>query len=244
MQKAIQVGKAAVLFSLSVCLLAITLFFMQARQTTLHTQRSLDHLTTTAETTLDGIAAPCPVLPRADKPCGLIARANAAINAVNMDAIAANGLLVASTGTTNRLNRTLDVVDQPCVPGPCGTLADVAKTLNTVRGTSGQVEILFNHEDKNLHTLDAQEAVFFTDVHGTLTDANNLLTSPSVTNTLLNFDATSKSIADGTMQADATLTDVRLFADKLTHPPKKKLTFWTATEAGGDYAKHFMPPLF
>jgi hypothetical protein len=38
--------------------------------------------------------------------------------------------------------------------------------------------------------------------------------------------------------------DAEYEAHKLTHPDKKKLTFWTATEAGGDYARHFMPSIF
>lgn len=42
----------------------------------------------------------------------------------------------------------------------------------------------------------------------------------------------------------ATTADVRSQVYKWTHPSKKKLTFWTATEAGGDYARHFMPSLF
>jgi hypothetical protein len=73
------------------------------------------------------------------------------------------------------LGRAIDLVIAPCVPGPCGTVADVGKTLNTVRGTFGQIEIAANHEDRNLGTLDSQEATLFGDFHGTATRANTSL---------------------------------------------------------------------
>lgn len=38
--------------------------------------------------------------------------------------------------------------------------------------------------------------------------------------------------------------DAQIEADKLTHPDKKKLGFWGATAAAGNWLRHFMPPLF
>jgi hypothetical protein len=91
-------------------------------------------------------------------------------------------------GNSAQLGRTIDLVNAPCVPGPCGTIADVGKTLNTVRGTFGQIEIAANHENRNLGTLDLQEATLFSDFHGTATRANTsldtfntLLANPNVT---------------------------------------------------------------
>jgi hypothetical protein len=76
---------------------------------------------------------------------------------------------------------------------PCGTLADLAKTLNTARGTMGQIEIAARHENRNLGTLDTQEATLFGDFHGTATRANTsldlfnkLLADPDVTLILSN----------------------------------------------------------
>lgn len=83
---------------------------------------------------------------------------------------------------TAKLGSSIDRVNAACVPGPCGTIADVGKTLNTVRGTFGQIEFAANHEDRNLTTLDRQEAALFADFHGTATRAN---TSLDTFNTLL-----------------------------------------------------------
>jgi hypothetical protein len=76
---------------------------------------------------------------------------------------------------TAKLGRSIDLVNAPCAPGPCGTLADVGKTLNTARGTFGQIEIAANHENRNLGTLDFQEATLFGDFHGTAVRANTSL---------------------------------------------------------------------
>ena len=46
----------------------------------------------------------------------------------------------AFAGTAAGVNTALYKVNKPCVPGPCGLLADTAKTLNTVRGTFGEVK--------------------------------------------------------------------------------------------------------
>ena len=87
-----------------------------------------------------------------------------------------------------KLGRAIDLINAPCIPGPCGTVADVGKTLNTVRGTFGQIELAANHENRNLSTLDTQEAALFSDFHGTATRTNTgldtfnaLMTRPSVT---------------------------------------------------------------
>jgi ABC-type transporter Mla subunit MlaD len=76
---------------------------------------------------------------------------------------------------------------------PCGTLADLAKTLNTVRGTFGEIRIAANHENRNLGTLDTQEAKLFEDFDGmatrgdtTLDTFNGLLANPNVTIMLAN----------------------------------------------------------
>lgn len=74
-----------------------------------------------------------------------------------------------------KLGDSIDRVNAPCVPGPCGTFADVGKTLNTVRGTFGKIEIAANHEDRNLGTLDAQEAQLYLDFHGTAIRLNTAL---------------------------------------------------------------------
>jgi ABC-type transporter Mla subunit MlaD len=92
------------------------------------------------------------------------------------------------TDDTYKLGRTIDLFNAPCAPAPCGAIANLNKTMATVRGTFGQVEVAANHEDRNLDTLDAQEAALFADFHGTATRANTsldtfngLLANPNVT---------------------------------------------------------------
>lgn len=80
-------------------------------------------------------------------------------------------LLDSATTTLNTLNRG-------CGGGhPCGTLADIAKTLGTIRQTSGQVEIAAIHENKNLSVLDEQEKVLFLDTHHTFLAAQTTINS-------------------------------------------------------------------
>jgi hypothetical protein len=94
----------------------------------------------------------------------------------------------------SKLGNTVDRINAPCAPGPCGTIADVGKTLNTVRGTFGQIEIAANHEDRNLTTLDAQENQLYADFHGTATRMNTgldtfdgLLANPNLALTMKNI---------------------------------------------------------
>ena len=100
----------------------------------------------------------------------------------------------------SHLDATVVGLNRPCIPGPCGLLLDSAKTLGTIRGTFGQIEIAANHEDRNLSTLDTQEATLFTDFHslaiygnsfvehGTTTedDLDAILKGPSIHSTLDN----------------------------------------------------------
>lgn len=72
----------------------------------------------------------------------------------------------------NQLNVAIQEVNRPCGgKQACGTLADVAKTLNTLRGTAGQVEVAANHENERLGTMDAQEEQLVGDTHAVLVSA-------------------------------------------------------------------------
>ena len=88
---------------------------------------------------------------------------------------------------TAKLGHSIDLVNAPCLPAPCGTLADLNRTLATFRGTAGELEKAAMHENRNLGTLDAQEATLFSDFHGTATRMNTsfdtfnaLMARPSV----------------------------------------------------------------
>ena len=113
------------------------------------------------------------------------------------------------------LQQTVAIINHPCVPGPCGTLYDVAKTLNTARGVFGQIEVAVNHEDKNLTVLDQQETQLFEDTHKILTgfvplqneidktifDFDALATSPDLNQTIHNFGVVTDNLGDMTGDA-------------------------------------------
>jgi hypothetical protein len=116
-----------------------------------------------------------------------------------------------ATTTLDNINRLCHEASDEGVDKPCGTLADVNRTLATVRGTFGQIEIAAHHEDRNLSTLDAQEAQLYADFHATTTNLNALVASPDVARFL-------KSSADTSVQVAAIATDVHKEADALTAP--------------------------
>jgi len=81
--------------------------------------------------------------------------------------------------TQVKLDTALDKINAPCtaVKGkkltasddkPCGTLADINQTLRTIRGAAGQLEAAGQHENKNLDTLDKQEATLAQKLNGTV----------------------------------------------------------------------------
>ena len=149
------------------------------------------------------------------------------------------------------LDQTIQTVNRPCgVRGlPCGVLADADKTMETVRGTFGQIEIAADHEDRNLTKLDGQEDQLFSDTHASLTqltamlssgtetldsgrdaidNLNGMLKDQTLRNTMVNVQSMTQSGA-GIMD-----TGDQLFK-KLTyntlHPSKNKFVrTWRATE--------------
>ena len=143
----------------------------------------------------------------------------------------ANSTVSSLQKTVQIMDGTLLAVNRPCVPGPCGLLSDSAKTLNTVRGTFGQIEIAARHENKNLTTLDAQEAQLFSDTHQVLSgiaddeqaarksikDLDDLLISPDFLETIHNSKDISGSLAHMLQTGDAVETKA---AQPYLHPSK------------------------
>jgi hypothetical protein len=71
------------------------------------------------------------------------------------------------------LNTTLTKVNQPGT----GVLAEVDKTLLSLKGVLVHVDMAANHEDRQLTTLDAQEKQLFKDIHTTLVSTNTTVSS-------------------------------------------------------------------
>ena len=99
---------------------------------------------------------------------------------------------------TNSLNKTFYLVSKPCVPAPCGTIADINRSLATFRGLAGTIEIAGNHWDKNLTTLDTQEASLFNDSHDVLTNLSTETNTLNKTTTDLDAYFTSPDLLEST----------------------------------------------
>lgn len=191
-----------------------------------------------AAATLGEVNQPCPGAASDSLQCGTLAQLNIELRNLAVATASANA-------TIDNVNAAMKTINQPCGDDkPCGTLADVAKTLNTVRGTFGQIEVAANHEDRNLTTLDVQEATLFADTHSTFADADALMVSPDVAAMFRNANATSASLADSMKQTDAMLADARAEVDKLAHPPVKKLGFWGSVWVAAKVVHRFEPPIF
>lgn len=117
------------------------------------------------------------------------------------------------------------------------TLTNIDKTVATVnRSATELTQAATPVLDQATTTLaTANEAV---------THLDALASGPEIKDSLKYIAASSESIADGTKQADAILQDAREEADKFTHPPKKKLTFWGGVMATVEVVHKFEPPIF
>jgi hypothetical protein len=160
------------------------------------------------------------------------------------------------------LQRTLETVNRPCPAGsqvsPCGTLADINKALNTIRGTAGQIEVAARHENKNLTMLDEQERTLFADLHSTLQQAQATTaelqgTAQATTATLgtLNSTIQSAQAPIGHLDAFITAPDLQAMvknanratgngADLLEHLASTSQTFDQVTKKAA--ASYLHPP--
>jgi len=84
------------------------------------------------------------------------------------------------------LQKTVSLVNAPCVPGPCGTVENANKTLATVRGTFGQVEVAANNFDKNEDHFYTQEDQLYADSDASMKSLDALLSSPDLNATIRN----------------------------------------------------------
>lgn len=87
---------------------------------------------------------------------------------------------------SNQLNTVLSKIMAPCTPvkehiyavdedKPCGTLADLARTLHTIRGFAGTLEFAGKHLDKSLTTYDEQEAEISKNTNGVLSNLSSTI---------------------------------------------------------------------
>lgn len=117
-----------------------------------------------------------------------------------------------ASGVATDLQKTVSLVNAPCVPGPCGTVADIAKTLNTGRLAIGQVEIAVNSFDKNQDRFYRQEDSLYADADQSFNHFNTLLTSPDLTESIHNFNTISYNLGQ-------TTTDFQTKFHSFLYPP-------------------------
>jgi hypothetical protein len=119
---------------------------------------------------------------------------------------------------------------------PCGSLADLNKTLATLRGTSGQVEsalLVFNKHEADLFT---QESTAYSHMDKSVLDFDALVSDPDLKATIRGGAATASNVA-------AITSDGRVWLHQQLFPTKKK-GIADAFDAAGDRAKHWMPSIF
>ena len=223
----------------TLCLLTVAgsaaFFAWDTHQTQVVTRTAIYNVSLSAyqaNATLDSLTGPCvdiqgdyicpPLtqLSQTEKNIGILAARSA--QQVQQTATLVNAAAATLTDTGNSVKQ---------VAAKLGTTADAltgtANAATTTIQTAGTTIAAFQPV---LGHLDASSA-----------DLDAFLKGQMLTKTLpdiaVNFDTATGNLA-------ATTADVRSQVYKWTHPSKTKLTFWTATEAGGDYARHFMPPLF
>lgn len=217
--------KATALVVLCACLVSVSVASYKVAETLSATSREVSSTLVTAQATLDALNS---IVPPA---ISTLKTVQTQANAVGKQATAS---LKAVTPVLHSVNNTLEAVNRLCdtwskprdVGGneaerhtlPCGTLADINRTLATVRGTFGQVEIAARHETRNLDEFDAQEKQLYADFHQTTTSLNDLLASPEVARFLKSSADTSVQFAIMSTEGAAIATNVRKESDKLTAP--------------------------
>lgn len=98
--------------------------------------------------------------------------------------------------------------------------------------------------DDSQNKLTASLVPILNDTDATVRHADELVSSKYVQESLRNIDASTAAIADSAKHADAVAGDIQFVADKLAHPAKKKIGFWSGIWAGAQVIHKLSPPLF
>jgi CHASE3 domain sensor protein len=139
------------------------------------------------------------------------------------------------------LNSVLTKLLDPCRPvnghiyavdedKPCGTLADVARTLHTIRGFAGTLEVAGRHLNKSLATYDKQEAdiadntnAVLSNLSSTIDFAHFLMSSHQAL--LDNLQRLSANSADTMDNVKGITADIRVQTKALNEPKTKTQKF-------------------
>lgn len=113
-----------------------------------------------------------------------------------------------------------------------------------ITGTLNGVDTAVGDLDANQNKLTAAALPVFQQTEKTVADADQLVSSPYVVESLRNLDTSTAAMSEATRHADAVAGDIQFEADKLAHPPKKKLGFWGSIWLGAQAIHKLSPPLF
>lgn len=149
----------------------------------------------------------------------------------NADALlkAATKRVDALSTTQTKLNTGIDLVthrltDLCSAPQGCGLIPDASRTLNTARGTMGQVEVAARSFDQHQSIFYQQEADLAKKTETTVDDLDRFVSSPDLLDTLHNLDSSSTALSSTAKHADAVAGDIQFEADRIQK--QKKLGFW------------------
>lgn len=145
--------------------------------------------------------------------------------------------------TSSFLRVTSKSLNAPCEPAPCGTLADINRTLATTRGTLGTVELAGRDFDRHSSQFYAQEAAGAADFQQTVGDIDRFVTAPDLLGTMHHLDTASLAVSATAQNLDAVSTDGRTWIHERLFPTKKRGII-SGIEATGDVVHHWLPPLF
>jgi hypothetical protein len=114
-----------------------------------------------------------------------------------------------------------------------GVMVQTSETLAAMQGTVTALQAPITQATATLQAAQRSTEA----LQPIMAHLDTLVTNPQIADTIAQTDTTMKHI-------DVVTGDLQFEADKLIHPPKKKLGFWGSIWAGVQVAHKFEPPLF
>jgi len=163
----------------------------------------------------------------------------------------ATGNMLAATANLNRAAAGIDVavteINRPCGTGDsCGTIADVNRTLNSIRLASGQVTAFSLREQTQLDQVNQQETAVADLTEGDLTKLGTAVDGIKDATDKIGALATNKDLTGSLKQTNVALgavagmaTDTQQYWHSVLHPKLAKRIWNSVTGAGIEVAKFF-----
>jgi hypothetical protein len=150
-----------------------------------------------------------------------------------------NGTIAHLDETSAGLSTAVKELNAPCVPGPCGTLADVNRTLGAIRLASGQVTAFSEREQTQLDQMNEQETAVaqlteadLSKLGGAIDSITALADDKELKGSLTHLNTTTGALA-------GMATDTQQFWHDTLHPKWPKRVWNAITGVGISAAKFF-----